>query len=513
MSLVLFGALVVALFTNLGMYPLFLEEPRRALIALEMIFSDNWIVPTQTGDLYFKKPPVYNWVLILSYQMFGSYSEFASRFVSVTSFIGMGILVFTFVKKHAGKAMATYAALFFLVSADILFYFSALGEIDLFFSLIILAVIFSIFHWGENKQYWLLFILSYLFSAIGFLTKGLPAVIFLGVTLLVYLITTQKVKKLFSLPHLAGSLVFLAIAGGYFYLYAQYHDPSGWLTTLWSESSGRTDGTNLKTFFTHFLNFPFETLKNILPISLLIPLFWYKGLVTQLRKNQLGLFLALTFIANIMIYWVSIGAKSRYIYALYPLVITLFVIFFFQKKTWQKWERNYLLIVGVFVIAVGCVGAIALPFVPSVKEIDRILLISITSAVTLIAILIAYIKKPKYRLLMLVACFVVLRMIYSLTVAPIRAETSNAAADKKLGMAIAKMTGHEKLFIYKDARFSLTTVFYIERARKEVLRKMHESSPTGYFIAYQKDLEGLSYYTFKSFAYHDKKVLLVKFQE
>ena len=510
-ALFLFGALVAALFINLGIYPLFLEEPRRALIALEMIFSDNWIVPTQTGDLYFKKPPFYNWMLILSYKLFGSYSEFASRFVSVSSFTGMGILIFAFVKKYQDKKTAIYATLFFLVSVDILFYFSLLGEIDLFFSLIVLAAIFSIFHFGESKKYWLLFTLCYLLSAIGFLTKGLPAIIFLGVTLLIYFITFRKIKMLFSLSHLTGGLLFLLITAGYFYWYSQYHDPSGWLSTLWSESSGRTDGTTLSTFLVHFFKFPLDTLKNILPASLLIPLFWNKKLLSSTRKNKLALFLILAFLGNIIIYWISIGAKSRYIYALFPLAIAFLVMLFFQKQGWKKWEKKYVLIMGTSLLSIGCIACLALPFVPFPMKIDNIALVSIISSLASAIVLVTYIKKPKLRLAMLIACFIVLRMVYALTVSPIRAETSNAAVDKELGIAIAEMTSDEKLFIYKDARFSLATVFYIERTRKEVLRKKHVKNSADYFLAYREDLEGLSYDTLETFTYHDKEVLLVRF--
>ena len=50
--------LIVSLFINLGMQPLYLEEPRRAIIALEMIFNKNFIVPTELGEFYYNKPPL-----------------------------------------------------------------------------------------------------------------------------------------------------------------------------------------------------------------------------------------------------------------------------------------------------------------------------------------------------------------------------------------------------------------------------------------------------------------------
>ena len=47
-----FLLLAIALFTNLGLSPLRLEEPRRALVALEMLLNDNLIVPTVRNEFY-----------------------------------------------------------------------------------------------------------------------------------------------------------------------------------------------------------------------------------------------------------------------------------------------------------------------------------------------------------------------------------------------------------------------------------------------------------------------------
>ena len=48
-------------FINLGLLPLFADEPTRANVALEMILSGNYSVPTIGGEYYYNKPPVYNY--------------------------------------------------------------------------------------------------------------------------------------------------------------------------------------------------------------------------------------------------------------------------------------------------------------------------------------------------------------------------------------------------------------------------------------------------------------------
>ena len=58
--------LLLGLFLNLGIQPIFLEEPRRSFIAFELLHNNNFWVPTELGEHYYKKPPFFNWVLLAS---------------------------------------------------------------------------------------------------------------------------------------------------------------------------------------------------------------------------------------------------------------------------------------------------------------------------------------------------------------------------------------------------------------------------------------------------------------
>ena len=49
----------------LGKAPLYLEEPRRAVIAMEIAWSGNYWAPTLFGEWYYNKPPVFNWLLLV----------------------------------------------------------------------------------------------------------------------------------------------------------------------------------------------------------------------------------------------------------------------------------------------------------------------------------------------------------------------------------------------------------------------------------------------------------------
>ncbi len=502
-----FIMLLVALFLNLGIYPLTLEEPRRGLIALEMIFSDNWIVPTQTGELYFKKPPVYNWVLIMSYKLFGSYSELATRFFSVASFVFMGAVLFRFCRKHIAERVAAYSTLLFLVSVDILFYFSTLGEIDLFYSLLTLLVFTVIYDFGERQHYYGLFMLAYFLSALGFLTKGLPSLPFVGISLLVYFLMKRDFKRLISFQHLAGIAVFIAIVGGYFWAYSLYEDPSGWTTTLLSESSDRAVKTGFMEFLNHLVAFPLDTLKNLLPAALLIPFLFRKDLISIIKQKPFILYLTLIFIANLLLYLFSTGARSRYIYALYPLAIAVITYLFLISKV--KWKEKFLKIVSITIPILFILGAAAMGFIPQFEIIDNLVIKSVLLIVAAIAILIVILKFQHIRLIMIVACFVLMRFGFSLTMPVIRAETSGATNDKRNGVEIARQTMRTDLYLFKETDISRAIVYYIEAGRKATLTHKPRFDNKSFWICSPTDTTGTGLIVHKTFESRGEEILLV----
>lgn len=500
-----FILLVVALFVNLGIYPLFLEEPRRGLIALEMMFRDNWWVPTQTGDLYLRKPPLYNWTLILSYKLFGEYSEFATRVVSVVSFIGMGVSTFLFARNRLGFKVAALSALGVLTSVDILFYFSTLGEIDLFYSWITLISFFGLYHYGEKGKYWQLFLIVYGLSAMGILTKGLSSIPFLGISLLVYFLYTRNFKKLFSFAHLGGIALFVLIVGGYFYMYSLYEDPSGWWRTLVGESAGRAGSGGL---LKHLFDFPLENLKNILPATLLVPLFWRKGLLNQIKSNRLIAFLFLLALANFLVYWVSADAKSRYVYALYPLLIMGFSYLYVHRES-RNWHKKYWNILITICLVIPTLGLPFFPFVDFLEVVDNRIWMAL-GLLSFIALLWwLFLKKLVSPYLILIGLLIMAKLWFSMVVPVTRAETTGAEEDRVLGNKIAAESEGAVLYRYGDVRMSLTIVYYVEAGRGEVLRQTDKYEP-GYFFCYTEDLPESGYEVLEEFHYHQKPIFLIR---
>ena len=141
------------------------------------------------------------------------------------------LLIYRVGRVHISEKAGLYAGLFYLASIDLLYGFSVLGEIDLFYSLITSLSFLAFYHYASLQRWWLAFALLYGLNALGVLTKGLPSFLFAGLTALSWLLYTRDWRRLWSLAHIAGIALFVLVVGLYFWSYSQYNSLEQYFVT------------------------------------------------------------------------------------------------------------------------------------------------------------------------------------------------------------------------------------------------------------------------------------------
>lgn len=137
---------LLALFGWLGVYGLQGEEPRRALISIEMLKDGDYIFPHMFGWMYYNKPPLFNWLMVGFFQIMGTINEWAVRMPSTLSIIFLAFLNWKFARNFIDDKTALFSSFFILTNAEVLFYGSVYsGEIDLFFALLVYLQVMSFF--------------------------------------------------------------------------------------------------------------------------------------------------------------------------------------------------------------------------------------------------------------------------------------------------------------------------------------------------------------------------------
>lgn len=322
-----------ALLINLGLPTFIDDEGIRSLVALEMKLSGNHIVPTLNGELYYKKPPLYNWLILSFFNGTGIINEVTARLPTLFCLLGYALTVYYFFRKHYDTKIAFLNGFLLITCGRILFWDSLLGLIDIGFSWVMFVLFMSVYHEFQRGRLWHLFLLSYSLTAVGFMMKGLPAIVFQGFTLVSFFVYQKQFKQLFTFKHIVGGLLFLLIIGIYYFIYNQYNTLSSVFPTLLSESSKRTAAVfGIWKTILHLFTFPFEMVYHFLPWSILVIYFFTKNAWQEIRKDTFIAFNVLLFFANIIVYWFSVEVYPRYLLMLTPLIFSAFLHLHFKNE-------------------------------------------------------------------------------------------------------------------------------------------------------------------------------------
>jgi 4-amino-4-deoxy-L-arabinose transferase-like glycosyltransferase len=475
--------LIPALFINLGMSPLIMDEATRGLVAFEMHHTGNLITPTINGEYYFNKPPLYNWILLGFFNLFNSYSEFILRLPAVISLLIFGLIIYYTTRKELGSRVAFLSSLLFISCGRILFYDSMRGLIDMSFSMVIFLNFYLIYYFITKKKYFSLYIISYLLVSVGFLMKGLPALIFQVLTLVTALAYFKSLKKLFHPSHLAGLMVFIFLVGGYYFLLWKNTGEPEFFRRLVTESTKRTLVANgFWETVKHLFFFPLDQAYQLLPWSFLLIFLFRKSFYRSLSEKSYPGYLALVFVVNIPVYWTSVGYHPRYLFMLYPVLLILLANHYSDLKLSDKYYKifwNMIFILSGLAFAFGTGYFLT----HSIAGSGRALIIFF---ITLLIILAGYFlmwKKKDIRIELLIIILLALRIFFNLVVLPDRLEKTPQIAEKKAAERIYEITKNNKLRLHPVTPVSLEFVYYISTARNEILRMEHGEFENGvYYI-------------------------------
>ncbi len=477
---------------------------------MEMIFSGDYITPTIAGELYFKKPPAYNWLIVLFYELSGNFNDATLRYVSVFSLLIYSFIIYQFIKGKLGKKNAIIISLLFITCGRILFYDSFYGLMDIAYSALVYMSIMLIWHYFKKEYFLILFLLSYGLSAVSFLMKGFPSIYYQVVSLLVIFISEKKFGKLFSWKHLSGILLFVSIICLYYTLYL-IRNPGNLqniLQVLFAESSEKTAiGFGIAVTVKHFITFPFQFIYHFLPWTVWIIYFVRKDIRQIILNNpfiRINLYL---FIFNILIYWFSPDTFARYLFVHATMMFTILVYLhqIHKGENTLHFRLQHILFL--------CLGGILvlIPFFYPILEITKNVPHAILKTVVLILFsaffLIFLFRFKNQRFLIIVIMLLIGRIGFNWFIIPSREKTNKLSQCRDEAIAVGQATlGHDLYLVYGTPMVT-HSLYYISRERKEQLKWIPDiSDPDAYYIIHESTFEGPEYD--KHFEFHLKNQMI-----
>ncbi len=457
---------IPAFFLNLGLLVFNEDEAIRSLVAYEMLYNKDYIVPTLNGLPYYYKPPVYNWFIVIMYAATGVINEFTSR---LPTLLFLSLFAFTIYKTnriYLSQKMSLLIALAYVTCGRVLFWDSFMALIDIGYSVVSYLSIFLSYHYYHKEKYFKFFVVTALLTAIGYLMKGFSSFIFYFASIGAVLLFKRDLKKLYQgIGFVTGLLLMGSIIGGYYWLYNQSHDFTNTIGPLVDQSTRRTViRFGVLDMVKHFFSYPFENLFHFYPWVLPGLLLFNTKVRRVVFKNDYIKFTFILFIANILVYWVSPEVYPRYILMLIPLSLT--VIFYTineavnSSQEWWVYFRWYFISVPI----ISLIGVILGFFQPDIHIVSYPYVKLVGLALPIIAIIIMMTRDRKYLFWYVIITLLIARIGFNMFFMPERYQGNIATKSKLAILDIQKKYDDKPIRLYRKSIMDKTCSFYLATA-------------------------------------------------
>lgn len=341
--------LFIALALGVTRHPLAVEEPNRSMVGLEMFFSGDYVLPTVGGLPFFDHPPLFGAVVSGFYWLFGVH-HWVVRVVCLFSFVGLGVALFTWLRKVQNVEWALLSTFFLFMTGDLLLYYSTVGEMDIFFGVLVFMALRKVYDVAQNEAKARDFLEMYFWAAFGYLAKGPAALVFLGLTLVGYFTYLRNWKGLFQIRHFLGIGFFALLVGLYYGLLYHRGILAQSLEATREIYASKVVNFSLTDHVIHFFKFPIEFLIALLPVSI-FPLLAPPRSLRALP--EVVVFSLIAMIAGLLPYLLSPAASVRFVYPIFPFAV-LVATHCFTKRVGpsplphRRWKVRFLAIAIFF---------------------------------------------------------------------------------------------------------------------------------------------------------------------
>jgi 4-amino-4-deoxy-L-arabinose transferase-like glycosyltransferase len=184
-------------------------DSTHAEAAREMLATHDFITLKVNGNRYLEKAPLMYWVVALSYAFFGV-NEFAAHLPVAISMLLLVLLAVRWGRRAFGDRAAIYAGLFISTTAGCYLFTRVLIPESILSFFIAASFYFFVtaLEDGEASRWYG----GYVCMALAVLTKGLLAVVVVGLALLLYVAISGEWRRWREFRLFTGTLLFLAIA-------------------------------------------------------------------------------------------------------------------------------------------------------------------------------------------------------------------------------------------------------------------------------------------------------------
>jgi len=184
-------------------------DSTHAEAAREMLVTHDYVTLKINGNRYLEKAPLMYWAVSSCYLVFGT-NEFAAHLPVALAMLLLVLLAMRWGERAFGVRAGIYAGLF-ISSAAGCYLFTRILIPEAILSFFIAASFYFFATALDEKDAWRWYA-GYAGMALAVLTKGLLAIVVVGLALLLYVVVSGEWRRWREFHLFTGTLLFLAIA-------------------------------------------------------------------------------------------------------------------------------------------------------------------------------------------------------------------------------------------------------------------------------------------------------------
>jgi Dolichyl-phosphate-mannose-protein mannosyltransferase len=200
-------------------------DSTHAEAAREMYATGDWVTLHVNGVRYMEKAPLPYWLVASAYHIFGV-NEFSTRLPIALAVLGLVLLAWRWGRRAFGDRAGIYAGLFVTTAAGV-YLFTRILIPEAILSLLIALALYFFLTALEDKKAWRWYA-GYACVALGVLTKGLVAMVFVGAAAFLYVVLSGEWRRWREFRLGAGLLLLFAIAAPWHILAGIRNDRFFW---------------------------------------------------------------------------------------------------------------------------------------------------------------------------------------------------------------------------------------------------------------------------------------------
>jgi len=296
------------------------DEGKHASTSKVMVQSGNWLVPQLNGEPFYDKPPLFNWLVALSFVVFG-FTEFAARFPAALIGTVTVLATYRLGRQLVGDSGAFLGAVVLATSIGWMV-LSRIVVHDILLALFVTLACFLFFRgYSDERHRTKYFMLMYASVGVAVLAKGPVGAVLPGGAILVFLALRRELSFVPRLMLLRGALVAALVAVPPYVLMG-IQEPEYLRYFLWEKNFG-SFVSNESSHPNPFYYYIPSLLAGFFPWSAFLPLTVWRLLRRPARLDPGRLFL-MVWVGVVFLFFSAATSKlPTYILPLFPAAALL----------------------------------------------------------------------------------------------------------------------------------------------------------------------------------------------